>query len=178
MKHGLRSPQPRQQSQAWALSSSLSPVPELQLIFFKHLKDKRSPVEPQDEKWDLGVLSITPKTKTPLVTTSVPRHQVCTLLLFNIHQDTLTHAQNKTKKHRRHQWQSRAVFQTAELWLFIQTGCKHSSLLGQTDVRTHTHPLPHCVACNLVILGLWPVKVNFETRLLCVLRSGIHLSDV
>lgn len=78
--------------------SSLSLVPEPQLILFKYLKDKRSPVEPQDERRDLWRALHHPKHKTPLVTTSVPWHSAPLLYL------TFTTTHSHMHKTRQKDW--------------------------------------------------------------------------
>ncbi len=142
--------------------SSLSLVPEPQLILFKYPKDKRSPVEPQDEKWDLWRAH--PKHKTPLVTTSISWHSA--LILFNIHHNTLTHAQNETKRLWFASWRNANTQETS-----IAEPCCVSDRSGVIvhldgvwaqafvwlDWLTSAHTSTHSPSAPVV----WPVIVSF-----------------
>lgn len=115
-----------------------------------------------------GVLFITPNTKPTLVTTSVPRHSASSLYL------TFTTAHSRMHKTRqKDSWWNANTQETSMAepccvsdrsglvvhldGVWAQAFC----LVRLTNVRIHKHTLalcPSCVACNLVILGLWPVK--------------------
>ncbi len=151
--------------------SSLSLVPETQLILFKYLKDKRSPVEPQDERWDLWRALHHPKHKTPLVTTSVPWHSAPSLYLtFTTTHSHMHKTRQKDSDLPPDGMQTRRIHQCRAVLCFRPQRCDCSFRRGVsaglcvvrlTNVRTHKHTLtlcPSCVACNLVILGLCPVK--------------------
>lgn len=117
--------------------------------------------------WEVGPLACSPSPQTQ----SVPWHSAPSLYLTF----TITHSRmHKTRQKdsdlppdgmqtcRRHQCWAVLCFRPQQCGCSFRRGVSAGlCVVRLTNILTHKHTLalcPSCVACNLVILGLWPVK--------------------